>query len=330
MQYRKIPKTDIEVSVVCMGCWALAGGRLWGAQDEADALAAIRTSLDLGVNFFDTAEGYGSGGSEEMLAKGLGDRRSEVVIATKVSPNHLTSEADLREACERSLKHLHTDVIDLYQVHWPNWNVPIAETLATMEKLKDEGRIRCYGVSNFGPRDLAEATAHGSVSVDQVAYNLLWRGVEFELQEICDREQVGILCYSPMMQGLLTGKFATAEDVPDERARCRLFSSERETSRHGGPGHEAELFEVIAEVRRVADEAGVPMGHASLAWLIAQPAVTAAIAGSRNAEQAKRNAAAGDAPLAQQVAEALSDATLKLKKAVGPRLDLWQTEGRIR
>jgi len=329
MEYRRLGRTDIEVSTVCMGCWAIAGGGTWGDQVEADAMAAIHASLDAGVNFFDTAEAYGSGSSEELLAKGLAGRRDKAVIATKVGPGHLMP-ADIRASCESSLKRLRTDVIDLYQIHWPNWSVPMADSLGELDRLRSEGKIRAYGVSNFGPRDLAEALSHGRIESNQVAYSLLWRAIEFEARATCIRNDVAVLCYSSLGMGLLTGKYRSPADVPEGRARTRLFSSDRDGVRHADPGCEAEVFAALQGIRAISDSLGQPMGRVALGWLLAQPGVTSVLAGSRNAEQARANASAADLALSEDVLRQLSQITETVKARLGPNMDPWQSKPRIR
>lgn len=329
MNYRTLGRTDLEVSTVAMGCWAIVGDATWGPQDEDDAIGAIETALGAGINFFDTAEAYGDGYSEQLLGRVLGERRDEVVIASKVSPNHLHPD-DLRESCEASLRRLQTDCIDLYQIHWPSREIPVQDTLGAMEKLLEEGKIRVMGCSNFGPLDLTELLEAGRVEVDQLAYNLLWRGLEAELQEICVENEISILPYSPIQQGLLTGKFATADDVPEGRARTRHFSSERPQSRHGEPGAEELTFQAIDGVREVAEELGEPMADISLAWLLHQPAVTSVLAGMRNPHQAEENARAGDLELPEDALRKLDEATRPLKDHFGGSLDMWQSDSRLR
>ena len=328
MQYRRLGRTDIEVSTVCMGCWAIAGGDTWGDQDEADAVDAIHASLDAGVNFFDTAEAYGRGTSEQLLAKGLGERRKDVVIATKVIGD-LTPRS-VRAACEGSLKSLNTDVIDLYQIHWPRHDVPIQDTLGEMTRLRDEGKIRVPGVSNFGPQDLSEALSCARVESDQVAYSLLWRALEFALQPACVEHEVSILCYSPLAMGLLTGKWRTPEDVPDGRSRTRLFDSARTGARHGEPGCEEEVFHAIGKIREVADGLGEPMGNVALAWLLAMPGVTSVLAGARNVEQARMNARAAQLVLGEDVVTHLAEVGEAVRDKIGVNMDPWQGESRIR
>ncbi len=197
------------------------------------------------------------------------------MIASKVGPNHL-HQADLIEACERSLQNLGTDYIDLYQVHWPNWEIPFEETFRTLEKLRDDGKIRAIGVSNFGPKDLADAINLAHIEVNQLACNLLMRAVEYDIQPMCAEHGIGMLCYSPLAQGLLTGKFRSADDVPEGRARTRHFSNERSLARHGEPGCEQATFEAIDRIRKVAGEIEQPMGRLALAWLLHQRGVTSA------------------------------------------------------
>jgi len=328
MKYRRLGRTDIEVSVICQGGWSLVGGRDWGEQDRSDSVAAIRASLEAGVNFFDSAEVYGRGESESLFARALADRRKDVVIATKVSPENLPPKA-LREHCERSLRRLKTNYIDLYQIHWPNPDVPVAETLEVLAELKRAGKIRAVGVSNFGAGPLRELLAPGRVETNQLPYSLLWRPIEHEIQPLCVAADLSILCYSPLMQGLLTGKFASPDDVPAGRARTRLFSGKRPHARHGEAGCETEVFEAIAEVRRICESIGIPMGQAALAWLLARPGVASVVVGSRNAAQAAQNALAGDLELSGETVQQLSAATVKVKEAMGVNADMWETPSRM-
>ncbi|MDX1682553.1 MAG: aldo/keto reductase [Phycisphaeraceae bacterium] len=331
MRYRTLGSTDLDVSVIAMGCWAIAGDNVWGPQDEADAVAGIRQCLDEGINFFDTAEAYGNGESEALLGRGLAGRRDEAIIATKVSSGHLAAD-DLQAACEASLQRLQTDVIDLYQIHWPSRDVPIEETCGALEELKEAGKIRAIGVSNFGPQDMSELLELGSVASNQVMYNLLTRAIEFEIQPQCAEHDISILCYSPIQQGLLAGKFDRPEDVPETRARTRHFSGDRPKARHGRPGCEEELFAAVDRISVIADDLGRPMAELALAWCLHQPAVASAIVGVRNPDQARRNARAGDLELDDATLDALDEATRAVKEALGPNADLWQPaeESRIR
>jgi len=328
MKYRKLGSTDIEVSVVCQGCWSIVGDATWGPQDEADSVAAIDAALDAGINFFDTAVMYGDGYSEELLGRTLAARRDEVVIASKYDASH-TRLADIKADCEAALKRLRTDTIDLYQVHWPSPGMDMPAVIGALAELRAEGKIRAIGVSNFGPAYLADALAAGPIAANQLSYSLLWRPIEHEILPTCVAEGVGILCYSPLCQALLTGKFASADQVPPGRARMRLFSKDRPQSRHDEPGCEAELFDAIARVRRISDGLGRPMGNVALAWLLARPGVTSVLAGGRNAAQTAENAKAADIELPADVIEQLSAATEAVKAYAGTNADMWQTVSRL-
>jgi len=329
MEYRTLGHTEIEVSVVAMGCWAIVGDSTWGDQPRDESLDTIRAALDAGINFFDTAEDYGDGSSEKMLGEALADRREEVVIASKVSPRNLRAD-DLRQSCEGSLSRLDTDYIDLYQVHWPNWDIPMEETLGTMEELKEEGKIRAIGVSNFGHKDLQQAVSLTDVVTDQLPYNLLFRAIEENVQSLCVEKDVGILCYCPLAQALLTGKFTAPGQVPEGRARTRHFSKNRPRARHQEEGAERDTFQALEKIRRLCQEIEVPMAKASLAWLLGRAGVTSVLAGARNPDQIKMNAGAADVELPREVTEQFTEASEHLKEKLGPNPDMWQTDSRMR
>jgi aryl-alcohol dehydrogenase-like predicted oxidoreductase len=280
MQCRKLGGTDISVSVITMGCWAIVGDATWGPQDEQDSIETIAAALDAGVSFFDTAESYGDGYSERLLAKALDGRRGEAVIASKVSPGNLTREG-IRRACEGSLARLATDYIDLYQIHWPSRTVPLEESMGALEELKTEGKIRAIGVSNFASADLDDLIAAGRAETDQLAYSMLFRAVEYGIRDKCIANGIGIMCYCPLAQGLLTGKFRTPDEVPAGRARTRMFAKTRPQARHQEEGAEAEVFEALVEIRRICEETGEPMERMALAWLVAQPGVLSAVSAAR-------------------------------------------------
>jgi myo-inositol catabolism protein IolS len=329
LQLRRLGQSDLQVSVISMGCWALAGDSTWGPQDRADSLATIRAALDAGVNFFDTAEAYGNGLSEEIVGEALAPHRSEVVIATKVWADNL-SPAKLKAACEASLKRLRTDYIDVYYIHWPSRVIPIEETMQALIELQAEGKIRVAACSNFGPLDLQELLRYGRVEVNQLNYSLLWRAIEYEIRDICVEKQISIACYSPLAQGLLTGKFRSADEVPVGRARTRLFAGTRPGVRHGEAGAEKETFATLDAIAKICREHNLEMAHAALAWLIQQPAVGTVIVGARTPEQIKANAKAGELQLPSEVVAALTAATEELKAKMGPNPDMWQSQSRMR
>lgn len=329
MKQNKLGSTQLEVTELGFGCWAIGGGANWGPQEDALSEEAVKAALDSGITFFDTAEVYNRGKSEQVLAQGLGNRRDEAFIATKVSPGHL-EPALLREACERSLKNLNTDRIDLYQIHWPAGEHPVPEAIETFETLKTEGKIRSYGVSNFGPNQIEEyGSAGGMRTTNQVAYSLLFRAIEFALRPATDAAGMGILAYSPIMQGLLGGRVRSVDDVPEERQRTRHYSATQGNARHGEEGHEALTFETIERIRSICTEIDRPMNEVAIRWLLDSGHVTSVLIGARNGDQARRNAAAASHPLSADVISALDSASEELKAAMGPNPDLWNKETRI-
>jgi aryl-alcohol dehydrogenase-like predicted oxidoreductase len=329
MRYRRIADGQLEVSAVCLGCWAMAGDPVWGPQRRVDAIEAIQASLGAGINFFDTAEAYGQGDSERLLGEALAGRREQAVIATKVGAGHLDA-AGLVAACERSLANLRTDWIDLYYIHWPSRTVPFQETVAAMERLLAAGKVRHLAVSNFGAADLGSLLPHLRPAADQLSYSLLFRAIEFAILPACRAAGVPVTCYSPLMQGLLTGKFAGPRDVPDERARTRHYASQRPNTRHGEAGAERETFAAIAAIRDLAAAAGLDMAAMSLAWLLKRDGVAGVIVGARNRRQALSNAAAAEINLPADLDQQLTEATEPLKRRLGPNPDLWQRDSRIR
>lgn len=325
MQTIILPRTDLEVSRIAMGCWALAGDMTWGPQDEAAGIAAVRAALDAGINFFDTAEMYGNGASEQLLGKALAGVRDRAIVASKFNLEH-SSAKQVMAACHRSLKHLGTDRIDLYQMHWPSRQTPREETWRAMERLREEGKIRYLGVSNFGVGDLRDLMAVGRPVSNQLPYNLLFRSIEFAILPRCVEAEIGVLCYSPLQHGLLTGKFRTAGDVPEGRARSRHFSSRRPLTRHGQPGCEAQTFQAVDRLRKLAAAIGRSTADVALAWLLAQRGVSSVLVGIRNPEQARSNAASAQWQLDEPTLAALTEASDPVKRALGENPDMWESD----
>ncbi|MBT3606255.1 MAG: aldo/keto reductase [Candidatus Latescibacteria bacterium] len=329
MTYNKLGNTDINVSPIALGCWPFAGGAVWGDQDDNVSVATVHAALDAGINFFDTAEGYEKGHSERVLGQGLKGRRNEAIIATKVSANNLSAEGIVK-ACEQSLKNLQTDTIDLYQIHWPNWNIPIQESMTALEQLCTQGKVRTLGVCNFGPIDLTDLLSVGSIVTNQLPYSLLWRVIEREIQPICNQNNIGLLCYSPLMQGLLTGRYKTADDVPEGLARIRLYSNKREMAKHDDPGCETEVFDALKEIQVISEEIGHPMAAVALAWVKQQKGVTSLLVGARNPEEIAWNLPAIDLTLSEDIIQRLTTATETVKNKLGNNPDFWMSKSRMR
>ncbi|MCC6795479.1 MAG: aldo/keto reductase [Candidatus Hydrogenedentes bacterium] len=331
MQYRKLGSSDLNVSVVSFGAWQIGDATYWGAEDEADAQRVIDVAMDEGINLFDTAEMYGKGESERMLGRALGAKRDRVYVASKVWPDKC-APALLRQACEDSLQRLGTDRIDLYQIHWPPRDVPFADVYGEMVRLRDEGKIRHIGVSNFGAQDLDAWMSAGDCISDQLGYNLLFRAVEWDVVPTCAKHHCGVLAYMPLLQGILSGRWNNAEEIPQARRRTRHFSRDREGTRHGEAGCEELTFSTLHEIQSIANALGQPMASVALAWAIAQPHITSVIVGARRADQLRRNLEGVRLTLSADSLAALDAATQPLKEHFGRNADMWlsESESRIR
>lgn len=340
MEVRRCGSTGPSLPVLGVGCWSFGGGSYWGAQDQRDVDGVVAAAIDLGCAFFDTAEGYNEGRSEEALGRALAGRRGRAIVASKISPDHCTRVL-VRRHLEATLARLGTDYLDLYLVHWP---IPqrsdrpadpaaggaaepasLAQALAAMDELRREGKILHAGVSNFGVRQIAEAAGLGfSVVANELPYSLLSRAIEWEVLPACERLGIGILGYMPLMQGLLSGRYRSADELPPSRTRTRHFRGDRPGVRHGEPGRERETFRAIDAIRTIAEREGMPMERLAIAWSVSRPTIACTIAGARNAAQLEANARAAELRLAPDLMAELDAATDELKNALGRSVDLFQ------
>ena len=341
VETRPCGSSGLNLSAVGLGCWAFGGGEYWGAQSQDDVDEVVHAALDLGITYFDSAEAYNGGASETSLGRALTGRRDRAVVGTKVNPSN-TAPATLRAHCEASLRRLGTDWIDLYMVHWPinasalrHFTADAAilaqppglgEALQTLESLKAAGKIRHWGVSNFGVRQLEEVAGLGfRPAADELAYNLLMRGIEARVLPWCRDHGVGVLGYSALMQGLLSGKFTSIDDLPPARTRTRHFAGTRPGSRHGGPGAEAQVWAALQAIADLATERGVPVADLAIAWAVANPAVTCTIVGCRNRRQLEENVRARSTALAPALKQRLDQATDQVLATLGPHIDYYQS-----
>jgi aryl-alcohol dehydrogenase-like predicted oxidoreductase len=330
MRTRRLGDSDLQVSALGLGCWPLGGGAGWGDIDEAQAIATIHAALDLGITFFDTAEGYNAGRSEEIVGRALCDRRDRAVIATKISPQNCAPAA-IRAHCEASLRRLQTDYVDLYQVHWPIREHDVAAAFETLQALQREGKVRQLGISNFGVQDMSALLATGARPIsNQLHYSLLSRAIETDIIPLCQAEGLGVICYMALLQGVLADAFASADEVPDFRARTRHFAPTRPSSQHGTPGAEAEVFAAVRRIRELATDLDLPMAVLSLAWVAAKPSVGCVLIGSRRPDQLARNLPAGDLPLSAEVVATLDAITEPVRQKLGPNPDYWLSGERAR
>ena len=324
MQFQTLPGTDLSVSRLCFGCWGIIEDAHWGERNQQDSERTLLAAVDCGINFFDTATMYGNGASETLMGQVLTQAglRDKLIIASKTPPNRMRPDEIIAE-CEASLQRLQTDYLDLYQTHWTNPEVPIAESWGALQQLQEQGKIRHAGVCNLGTQDLDAVSAVQSPVSNQLPYNLLWRMIEAEILPKCRQNSIGVLVYSPLMHGILADKYQTAAEVPDGRARSRHFCSDRELTRHGEPGQEAHTFAALDRIRGVAAGLNRHMADVSLAWALQQPGIVSVIAGASHPDQLTRNLKSLESPLSDESIQALNNATAELMTALGPNPDMW-------
>jgi aryl-alcohol dehydrogenase-like predicted oxidoreductase len=290
VETRKLGYTDLTLTVVGLGTWAIGGGGWefgWGSQDDAESIATVHRALDLGINWIDTAAAYGLGRSEEVVGKAIRDRRDKVILATKCglvwdrqgNVNRNSRPESLRKELENSLRRLQTDVIDLYQVHWPDRHMPLGESWGALAGFVKEGKVRYLGVSNYSVEQMRECQAVHPVASLQPPYSLLRRGIEGETLDYCRRENIGVIVYSPMESGLLTGSFDLTRVGADDWRRREARFQEPQLSRN---------LALVEALRPIAERQGRTVGHLAVGWTLRDPVVTAAIVGARTVAQAER------------------------------------------
>jgi aryl-alcohol dehydrogenase-like predicted oxidoreductase len=300
MLTRRLGNSDLNITPIGFGAWAIGGGGwafAWGSQDDNDSIASIREAISLGINWIDTAAVYGLGHSEEVVGKALEGVSRRPYVFTKCSRvwdenrqiGKRLKAASIRAECEASLKRLKVDVIDLYQIHWPEPDEDVEEGWQTMLKLKDEGKVRWVGVSNFSAEQMARAGKYGSITSLQPPYSLIRPEVEDSILPYCLKNNIGVIAYSPMASGLLTGKMT--------RERIAAMPADDWRKEKNRNYQEPLLTRNLALVERLQDigaRHGRTPGEVAVAWALRHPAVTGAIVGARKPGQLKELIGAAD------------------------------------
>jgi aryl-alcohol dehydrogenase-like predicted oxidoreductase len=308
MEYRLLGETDLTVSAITFGAWAI-GGWMWGGADRREALEAIHASVDNGVTSIDTAPAYGQGLSEEIIGEALKSlQRDKVQIMTKyglrwdlkkgefffsstdnqgkpIDMYRYAGKESVIEECENSLRRLGTDYIDLYQIHWADNTTPIAETMEAVARLKEQGKIRAAGVCNYTAEQMKEAENTLPLASNQVPYSMVLRDIEKEVVPYCLTNQKSVIAYSPLQRGLLTGKIRPGHrfNEGDTREGNRFYTDE----------NIRRINAFLDELRPLAETKTATLAQLVIAWTIRQPGITVALVGARNAAQAVQNARAG-------------------------------------
>lgn len=310
MQKARFGKTDMEITPVGFGAWAIGGGgwaAAWGPQDDDEAVGAIRRAVELGINWVDTAAVYGLGHSEELVAQALkgfpaADRpyvftKCSLVWDENREISNVLKRDSVKRECEESLRRLQVDVIDLYQIHWPRPDEQIEEGWAALAELKDEGKVRHIGVSNFDAGQMERADAIAPVETLQPPYNMLRRDIEAEILPYASENDIGVIVYSPMASGLLTGKMTRerVENMPADDWR-------RNNEQFNDPKLSQNL-DLVERLREIGERHEKSPGEIAIAWTLRHPAVSAAIVGGRRPDQVDGIVGAADCRLSESEVE---------------------------
>jgi len=308
MEKRQLGRSGLEVTAIGLGCWVM-GGWMWGGADDEQSVGAVRRAVELGVNFIDTAPVYGHGRSEEMVGRALEGLRDQVVVATKcglvwppregrnhfVGPDgvpifHNLEPDSIIAECEASLRRLKTDVIDVYQCHWPDPGTSLDDTMPALLKLREQGKIRAIGLSNFSVERIQQCLANGRIDSDQPQYNMLDRTIEAKILPFCRENGIGIIAYSPLGRGILTGKVTMDRtfEEGDHRANLPWYR----------PANRKRVLAFLDQLRPIADGHGATLAQLAANWVIRQEGVTTAICGARHPDQVEENVKAGELKLA--------------------------------
>ncbi|MFT4033593.1 MAG: aldo/keto reductase [Siphonobacter sp.] len=327
MQYRELGQSGVNASVITFGAWAI-GGWMWGGSDRKEAIEAIRASISNGVTSIDTAPIYGQGTSEEIVGEALkAIPRDQVQILTKFGMRwdhkqgefafesydnsstpidiykYAAKESVIQE-CEDSLRRLRTDYIDLYQIHWPDHTTPIDETMEALSILLEQGKIRAAGVCNYSVEQMQEAEQTISLASNQVPYSMVHRNIEKDVVPYCIENKKGIIAYSPLQRGLLTGKikpgyhFKPGDNRPD--------------TKYYQPENLVKVNDFLDTIKPIADSKNASLSQIVIRWTLEQPGITIALVGARNAEQALQNAQAAEIRLTPEELAFISEHLSKL------------------
>jgi aryl-alcohol dehydrogenase-like predicted oxidoreductase len=316
MRTRQLGKSDLQITPLGVGAWAMGGGGVpfaWGPQDDNDSIGAIHAALDRGINWIDTAPIYGLGHSEEIVGRAIKGRTQRPYIFTKCSmiwddKREITRSLkrdSIRRECDESLRRLQIDAIDLYQIHWPDPESDIEEAWGAMAELRKEGKVRWVGVSNFKPDQMDRLAAIAPITSNQPPYSILSPEIEAEILPYCEAHQIGVIVYSPMKSGLLTGAMTRERiaQMPEDDFRQRTLSFKEPLLTRN-----LNLVELLREIGR---RHGRTTGEVALAWTLRRPEVTGAIVGMRSAKQVDGVVGAADLRLSKEEIEEIANFLLQ-------------------
>lgn len=324
-----------------MGCWAYGGGDYWGDQSQSDVNDIVSKALELGINFFDTAEMYNYGASETSLGIALKGKREKAIITSKINPSNAKPKI-LKEHLEASLKRLKTDYLNIYMMHWPINRLGVIhfkpdikeaeiptneEAFFTLAALKKEGKIKHIGVSNYGCRQMQEILSMNiPLAINELPYNILVRAIEKDIIPFCKNNSISILGYMTLQQGLLAGIYNTVDDVPSHQAHSRHFNQSRfpEVTRHDEQGAEKETFACINALKRIAAEMGIHIAQLSIAWVRNKGDIALPLVGSRNIKELLSNYKAANIVLTDDIIDEIDNISQPVLDKLGYSPDMYE------
>lgn len=321
MEQRKLGEPGLKITCLGLGTWAFGGDVWWGHQEDKNSIETLYRAIDLGINFIDTAPVYGKGRSEKVIGRALREKglRDKVILATKVGLSwkgplilHNLKKKRILEEIDASLKHLQTDVIDLYQVHWPDPDTTVKETAETIRGLYEKGKIRAIGVSNHSVGQMKEFMKYCPLHSLQPPYNMFRREIEKDIIPFCIEHNIGIIAYAPLDSGILTGKFFSegGEKIPKDRIRSI------------NPDIKGRNFEInkefIIKLKDVASKYEKTMSQLALNWVITRPGITCAIAGSRKISQIEENIGGADWQLSPEDSDLIQNLLKERQSSISP------------
>ena len=289
MEYRKLD--NLKISVIGYGAWGIGGAPFWSNEGDSKSIESIKISYESGINFFDTAPVYGFGHSEKLIGKALNSVRDKIILATKCglrwgkeslgSLRKDASRKSILEEIDQSLKRLNTEWIDIYQVHWPDLQTSQKETMETLLEIQAQGKIRYIGVSNYSVEQIKESSRYGKIISLQPEYSLLAREIEKDIVPVCLEKKIGIIAYSPLASGVLTGKYGRDTKFKDWRSKGIIGT-------FTGEGFLKNINKV-KRLKEIAKEEGKTCGQIAINWVLRQPGLTTALVGVKNAGQVEEN-----------------------------------------
>tara|TARA_B100001123_G_scaffold163796_1_gene188683 strand:+ start:79 stop:1020 length:942 start_codon:yes stop_codon:yes gene_type:complete len=289
MEYRKLD--NLKISAIGYGAWGIGGAPFWSNEGDSKSIESIKISYENGINFFDTAPVYGFGHSEKLIGKALKSVRDKIILATKCglrwgkeslgSLRKDASRKSILEEIDQSLKRLNTEWIDVYQVHWPDLQTSQKETMETLLEIQAQGKIRYIGVSNYSVEQIKESSRYGKIISLQPEYSLLAREIEKDIVPVCLEKKIGIIAYSPLASGVLTGKYGRDTKFKDWRSKGIIGT-------FTGEGFLKNINKV-KRLKEIAKEEGKTCGQIAINWVLRQPGLTTALVGVKNAGQVEEN-----------------------------------------